>query len=1129
MEVEARSPPHFIALRDRPSATRRDPAHAVRQYDPRRILSMSTEELARVHNELEHLLKTFYSCSDASTRSICEKKLNEWKNLPNAATASCALLRRTSNGYVQFFTLDVLEDTVKKRWGTIDVRFSSQVRQLLFEFIVSKAENAPHFVRTKCVRAFVEIGVRDWPEKFGDFWSHIEQCAVRYETRSVGVLLLSMALEAFGSMNGSKTSLSSTRRRKLSGLIDERITSAMKLLTRLLRQDLDMVASTSSNDVKNRRRKKTLLGSLRALLSLFTNVKIPPLPNDELLRVMFASMKMCTSEHGAVSIRCFVEIINKVVVPMNKQAHIVTLAKHILAQLHIFTTRKDLSRQATEDYIPQLVMFLSTFLRRHLSRVYFDKSFPIQETLKMLLDFSFMMREASNFSHCLDTWVVVADFASSTSQSRQLSKPDMARLNASVSFFSQLVARIWTHILLSNGTNEMIESLDDKVPDTKLSASELSDDDTLFGVSELVEFQRSTVQSIVRLVVTPAVLDAFMTSLHEVLRTLSSKLSAENAARPLVASDLATAFDACSTALPRLSASQTKHGNVCVDILRLALNVSKMSYNTRAFSRGPMFSRLHVSALNTTSRFLGWCNDMCRTRPDARRNMIDIGEACIGIALESMVNKISPPPLPVISACVSLLRIAILRSESVGQSVFHWKALSSLHLRTAKGGEEFAKFVSCLSRSTQGRLYAIFAFAMMSSNTLQDAQKMEALSFFLQPICAPLSTIPTEQAVGRDIGFSSNNIARASTILNAIMEEFVKSKKTTKRMLSRVLNDRIVKPSSALLVTFLSSTTRLMSTTLNEVRAMSKRDAIRQKRLASLTLRNVKDLFLLHRNVLRCLGHEVDSQYARTAISNLCGHFTTPVVKTLLVCPSDAIRRTFVHRFTLLTNCTEFMNQIADDRTKRYDNLLPRVCDFALNRLYRPLATKWGEDHIDVTRAFLALMRSLLINHHTYFVISKTASTVKKIPRNFTSPSTQTYWHTIFESFVGLLRSPRAPPDVVRFVLVTLDEVDAKHGSFVCFNQTMRVTFARVLVQKIVSGSHALLRDATIKTLYGVARTDWDLFVGTVLRSLLSSSRRMSNDHRMALEAKVRKSVASLLTFSASFDTAVVDAAYYGL
>ena len=394
----------------------------------------------------------------------------------------------------------------------MESQYASKIRQLLFTFLTANDKHCPRYVRTKAAKVYVSVGVQDWPERYAGFWNHIEHTATQASTRTVGTHVLAIALETFGNVDKTGTTLNllSSRRKKIKHMMKAQIPGIMRLLTVLLQR------SVGKDD------EMTIL-SLRALLSLLTYNNIRDLPELPLLNELFKTMQCYKNEIGVVSMQCFVEIMNNVVIPPDKLSYLLSVAKHILGLLNTFASQPKLRNEAEENYVPQLLSFVSIFIQKHMSRIYCNDTFPMKQTLELIHKFTFLQSDsASNFLACLEIWVVTATFVSEMTEQRshELNTKQRQRLLCFEPIFSQLMNHLWPRALMSTG-GETILSLDDEEPVPTSSSSSSSSQSS----SELVNFQHKITNSIAMMLFSSGVTNAFASLLVRIIMSSNRALT----------------------------------------------------------------------------------------------------------------------------------------------------------------------------------------------------------------------------------------------------------------------------------------------------------------------------------------------------------------------------------------------------------------------------------------------------------------------------------------------------------------------------------------------------------------------------------------------------------------------------
>lgn len=1025
---------------------------------------------------------------------------------------------------------------VSKQWKTVEQQYASKIRELLFTFLTKSSP--PRYVRTKAAKVYVNVGIQDWPERYPGFWKHIEHTAMQDQTKFVGTHILEIALESFGNVD-KKTSLNllSSRRKKLKHMMKAQMPSLMKLMEVLLQK------SIVSNDEE-----MTVL-SLRSLLNLLTYNQIRDLPDLSLLNVLFKTMQCYKNEIGVTSMRCFVEIMNSVTVPPDRVSYLLSVAKHILGLLNTFASRPELRHEAEENYVAQLLSFVLTFIKRHMSRIYCNDEFPMKQTLELIHKFTFIQcDDAANFLVCLEIWVATANFVSETMEQRvhELNAKQRQRLGCFEPIFSNLMKFLLPRALMSRG-GEIILSLDDEEPTISNTTNSTSES----AKSELVSFQHRILDSIAMMLFSPNVTNAFSTLLVPFARTAlqilgsssSSQQHEENQRRAAI--DLAVVFESISTSSHAFSPLQNLQVQVVQEILQLAISTARTSTKRQMYSRGSAYRRLHISSLLTTSRLLIWCRGICdvptSSNPQIKNRVLELAENAVDVALNSIVTSISIPPESIIKSGLSLLRSIVLNLDFLNRHPHQWKSLKILGLGEGNGAA-FAHFATRLSRFAQGQIYALLARASINYDAKSCEQWMRTM---MQPILEELLRCSNSDAVGSHLEMASSRIERACLICTAVIKEFRHATKDKRLACMRALKS-MIDSSSTLLIAFVQAVSQITKQHVS-CEVMSGRAAVRAKRKETLLLRTSKHLFELHDAVFQNIGHVVNSEYVKSAVSAILHTMTDDVLNRLLhrqVYITKTNKRNTVQSLrhsmssnnnnsvVLLEHCIGILTSVMDDRTKHFHAMIFDICKFMIQRVYPCLVKMWKNESmsVDLTNSYFTFLRAALMNHHGIFVISKTMSRAKNMTRNFTSRESEIFFRGAFESMAICLEIPNVPPSMIDNVLKLFLELDEKHGSITCFDPVMLSRFGSLLLRMICSRSHELLEDVLMKATYAVAKANGPIFsnssVTQFMRSLRAES-RLKPDVVMNLQTRIRNCKGSSHEFQATLNSVMNDLACF--
>lgn len=140
-------------------------------------------------------------------------------------------LAHSSNQYVMMFSLNVLEETIGKRWIRMAAESKAEIRTTLQRFLLAKHREVAAFLRNKLCKLVVDIGRLDWPHFFPDFFSNILQLCQVNETSILGLVLLKTASEELAC---PRDDLSVSRKTELRRLLLEQVPAALAVLTGIL-------------------------------------------------------------------------------------------------------------------------------------------------------------------------------------------------------------------------------------------------------------------------------------------------------------------------------------------------------------------------------------------------------------------------------------------------------------------------------------------------------------------------------------------------------------------------------------------------------------------------------------------------------------------------------------------------------------------------------------------------------------------------------------------------------------------------------------------------------------------------------------------------------------------------------
>eukprot|EP00940_MAST-03C_sp_MAST-3C-sp2_P000638 g638.t1 len=984
-------------------------------------------------------------------------------------------------------------------------RIHDELARVLTQFYEGKVDATTRkriatnrIVRNKAAQVFVDVGVQDWPERYPNFWKHVEGSALNIKTRAGGTLVLSMAMERFGLRDGSqKSNILSARRRKLATAIKSRADTTLQLLTRLLREALTSINKTPDQATHA---KETLLHTLHTLLNLVACVKLETVPDTSLLEGLFAAMQMCNTAHGIAAVKVLVELMDTWQVPHKMLRYLMSVANHTLSLLQKFVARPDLQATAYDGYLSQLVRFLSVFIRRHLSRIFDNSDFPMRQCLELIYRFTMSQTEASNFLQCLEVWACFTDFVVEHEEEMKKSQ-DAAKSRRRAAFnlvtpaLVLVVRNVVPRLLISSG-GDMIRSLDSAEPavEARSTASlDMRNDESekCRSVSELREFQDQAIATIAKMLSLPHAVDALIAVLRPLaqrsLTSLRSKNTASGKSHTFheAAEDLGVVFECAAAGASAFE--NPRHSEAALGIARLALATAKDSAQQSLYARGASFRRLHCSSFLCIENFVCWYNGVIKDVSSSAgsvfagvsRTLEDEAVEAAFFALRA--NLVSPPPETIMSDAAKLVEITLLRSRT--KEIYDFKAFATLRLR---GGDD--------------------------------------LTNLLRPIVSSLAGLRALDVVGSDIERSSANIERGCDILGRVILRFEKDKKRIKQMLLVSIGDA-VKPISELLLKFLKFLASGASLLVSSSNATNRR----QLRRVNLALRSARHLFYLHMVLIRSLGKELGKDYMQAAVIAICDNLSSDVIARLMPLSASAAGVNAAGRkngLRLVEYCLRLLCTAAGDRSKQHRSLVVPICTLVVSRVFPSLARAWaaGVIPIEVSDAFFEVIRALVLNHHGFFVVSKVAALSKRVPRSYTTPEAGRLWGAMFECLGSFLSVPRAPPHSTRAVLTFLCEANKTHGTLSCLSVNMRSAFQNLFLRMIAGRSHTLLHDSILKSLYAVVAADTYLFYDKTLPVFFGNFKNLSQAQIKELVKRVRSNGTNDYLFGPALLGAVNDA-----
>ncbi|EEC15411.1 Exportin-6, putative, partial [Ixodes scapularis] len=436
-------------------------------------------------------------------------------------------LVHSTNQYVMMFSLNVLEETIGKRWIRMPAESKAEIRTTLQRFLLAKHREVAAFLRNKLCKLVVDIGRLDWPHFFPDFFSNILQLCQTSETCLLGLVLLKTASEELAC---PRDDLSVSRKAELRRLLLEQVPAALAVLAGILDSVLEkhrhLVTATPPPSPTHGQSQASLNSMFESLSKTPLQQCLPPVDGESqalcvqalgclehlfswvppsrhvspaLLTALFhfsafgchpdtvsELARLCAlSEHtpstrgdrselGVVAMSCINEILSKNCVPSDLEDFLLLVFQNTFYILQILTKHDFnsvlslLSRRSSEtSYLDKFTEFLRLFVSVHLHRFEENSHCPVLQFLALLFEYTFQQPALERYYACLDIWAVFLEYL----VARLNSKLGGGLGDATVRRYKEALATLVAEVLKKsmfkfNQTN--LEELDDETLDDNM-------------------------------------------------------------------------------------------------------------------------------------------------------------------------------------------------------------------------------------------------------------------------------------------------------------------------------------------------------------------------------------------------------------------------------------------------------------------------------------------------------------------------------------------------------------------------------------------------------------------------------------------------------------------------------------
>eukprot|EP01133_Synstelium_polycarpum_P006911 gene6911-8036_t len=418
--------------------------------------------------ELETLLNEFFLLDGNNPkRSEMDSFLTSYKSQKDSYEHVKYYLTHTTNQYVIWFSLSILEEKACRSWGSLSPHDQSETKAFILELYLSNNKNMAQYIHTKLGQVIADIGRNDFHLNAQEYISSIIRLIRNPQTSLRGINLLQYISEEFIT---SKEVLAQNKKDQLRKLLLEQVPTIMEVLAayldqlfvqnaqkKLKHQNLlpfqvgspDTNTYTCNFSVETKNLTKAVFD---ALLSYFSWIPLNELLTPSLLDILFKYLRL--EKNSIPALVCLNEILSKNCVPKEFEDFLMRIFHQIYSLMTDIATNNNITQYST-DFIEKFTQFISLFVSNHLRRVENNPNFPITDFLGLLFQFSFLQQSIDAFNMCLEIWVTFLEYLLSQSNERAIPAP-AKYTDGLILFQSELIKRV----LFSYNSN-FLSQLDD--------------------------------------------------------------------------------------------------------------------------------------------------------------------------------------------------------------------------------------------------------------------------------------------------------------------------------------------------------------------------------------------------------------------------------------------------------------------------------------------------------------------------------------------------------------------------------------------------------------------------------------------------------------------------------------------
>eukprot|EP01132_Coremiostelium_polycephalum_P005080 gene5080-6324_t len=589
---------------------------------------MNNNNMDQRTKELEVMLNEFFKLDgNDPKRNQLDTFLTQYKSQKDSYEHVRYYLQHSSDQYVQWFSMSILEEKVCKSWSTLSAQDQLDLKKMLFDLYLHNTTFSSYII-TKLGQVLADIGrIEFLPITSQSYIQDNPTTSLR------GCNLLKYISEEFTT---SKNVLNQERKNELKKLLLQEVPTIIQVLIQFLGQLFDQnaekkfkhnnllsypVGSPDTNTYTgsfNTQTKTLTTAAFDALLSYFSWIPLNELLTPALLDILFKYLRL--EMNGTPALICLNEILSKNCVPKGFEEFLMRIFHQIYSLLTDITNTSNGSAGGannntgsfrighyTIDTIQKFTQFIQLFVSNHLKRVENNPNFPISDFLSLLYRYSFIQKEYfDSFLSCIDIWSTFLDFLINQTTENGIPPPQKYS-DGLLLFQSELVKCILFSYSKDslNDIDDMEEELDDELhqPETKLNSYIKKCIETVSKVTEL--YPVKSIENLFPLFT--QIVTSFFGKAEEIIKHGMSMDNQDNI--NYLVKDVITILKLFARLSDQFVVNFVPNYNVANFIFQKLLEMCSFSITHYTFNNGSFWIDLQVQLIETIRSFSFWLSE----------------------------------------------------------------------------------------------------------------------------------------------------------------------------------------------------------------------------------------------------------------------------------------------------------------------------------------------------------------------------------------------------------------------------------------------------------------------------------------------------------------------------------------